>query len=161
MPVLMATMPGVQHLPLSTVMAVYALPIQTNAPVVLQSTLLIAPVTIIKCVFVASRTSLAPSAVPLTLIAMVYVPIQRVPVNDNAASATRPLLQLLKAPKLTVSMPMVVLKRWVYVDFPDLEALVPVARDATTLTSGTIATAIVAHQAVAWKSSAHVHKCQS
>ena len=71
--VLMATMPGVQHLPLLTVMAVYALPIQTNAPVVLQSTLLIAPVTIIKCVFVASRTSLAPSAAPLTLIAMVYV----------------------------------------------------------------------------------------
>ena len=81
--------------------------------------------------------------------------------NDNDVSAIRPLPPLLQALRLTVSMPMVVLKQWVYVDFPDLEALVPVVRDVMTLMSGTIATAIVAHQAVAWKSSAHVHKCQS
>ena len=81
--------------------------------------------------------------------------------NDNDVSAIRPLPPLLQMLNLTVSMPMVVLKQWVYVDFPDLEALVPVARDVMTLMSGTTATAIVAHQAVAWKSVAHVHKCQS
>ena len=81
--------------------------------------------------------------------------------NDNAASVIRPLPPLLQMLKLTVSMPMVVLKQWVCVDFPGLEALVPAARDVMTLMSGTTATAIVAHQAVAWKSSAHVHKCPS
>ena len=46
----------------------------------------------------------------------------------------------------------------VYVAFLDSEELVPVARDAMISMSGTIATATVAHQAVVWKRSAHVHK---
>merc|ERR1711937_513329 len=104
MPVLLAVMNGVQLLLLSTVTVVYAHQIHLKEPVVLHSMQLIVPVIIIKCVFVASGMSLVLTAVPLTLIAMVYVPIQRAHVSDNDANAIKPLpLPLLKL-NSTVSM---------------------------------------------------------
>jgi len=151
-------MPLLQPLLLSTVMVAYAPQIHPKEPVVLHSMQLIVPVIIIKCVFVASGTNSVLTAVPLTLIAMVYVLIQREHVNDKNASAIKPLpLPWLKL-NLTVSTQMVVVT---YVASPDSAVLVPVARDAMILMSGTIHTATVAHHRVALKKLAHVHKLKT